>query len=110
MKNYAFLSLLCVIVFSSNLSLKADGNILPGTGNSDPGALSLTSPVTISSSDGVLTITTESEELISVTIEGEEYLTGGHYFSIDLNHFLGEEVSVVIVTDRDTYNAEMIVE
>ncbi len=93
--------------------LNADGITPPkdsGSNGSDPGALSLTSPVTISSSDGVLTITTESEELISVTIEGEEYLTSGHHFSIDLNHLLGEEISVIIVTDRDTYNAEMIVE
>lgn len=76
----------------------------------NPRPFSLSSSIEIISSDGVLTITTESEELISVTIDREEYLTSGHHFSINLNHLLGEEISVIIVTDRDTYNAEMSVE
>ena len=62
-------------------------------------------PIIADLTDNVLTILSDSELIISVSISGIEYPVSGYEVSIELDDIEGQ--SIVIVTDENTYYTEL---
>ena len=75
----------------------------------NPGALSLTSPVSYSFANGDLTIFSRYEDLQCVVIDGIEYSVSGRDYSIEISLTEGEYL-VTIITESHSYEGNILVE